>query len=425
MINSLSPQLLVEAKWEDQALADVTAETHAQLDAELSVFAWSGRRVAVAVGSRGIDKIATVARAAVDWFKMRGADPFVIPAMGSHGGATPEGQKEVLAALGVTEQSVGAPIEPAMETLEIGRSSTGARVLTSRAAYEADAVLIINRIKPHTDFASPEIGSGLRKMCVIGLGKAEGAFEFHHAATRHGYEPVLKEISARILDSYSSLFGLALVEDARHHLARIEALRGERIIEREPQLFAVARKWMPALPFPEIDVLIVDEMGKNISGAGMDTNIIERGIDGVPREGRKAEVRAIYVRSLTPESHGNAIGIGLADVASSSLVEKIDKQATYTNALTAISPETVRIPMHFANDQECLKAALRISGADPALARIVRVRNTLALDKFIVTANYAGEIAGREGLHILQEPREWRFTADGNFDSTSDLLTSS
>jgi hypothetical protein len=419
---SLQPQLLVEAKWESHALADVAMETTAQLGDVFSAVEWSNRRVAVAVGSRGIDQIATVARAAIDWLKSRGAVPFVIPAMGSHGGATPEGQVEVLASLGVTEQSVGAPIEAAMETIELGRIGDGARVLTSRVAYQADAVLIINRIKPHTDFFSTEIGSGLRKMCVIGLGKAEGASEFHREAARHGYEVSLKEISSFVLSKYRSVFGLALVEDAHHRLAHIAAVTGGNIVAREPGLIAMARKWMPSLPFKEIDLLIVDEMGKNISGAGMDTNIIERGIDGLPRPLRNANVRAIYVRSLTPESHGNAIGIGLADIVSDRLVTEMDKQATYTNALTAITPATARIPMHFPNDADCMHAALRVAGADPASAHVVRVRNTLSLDRIIATANYAGEISGRVDLEILKPPQEWRFTTEGDFDPSQDLL---
>jgi hypothetical protein len=418
---SLPPQLLVEAQWERHALADPASETATRLDLALSGFDWKGRRFAVAVGSRGIDKIDVVARAAVNWLKSRGAAPFVIPAMGSHGGSTPEGQKDVLASLGVTEQSVGAPIDPSLETIELGRTPGGVRVLTSRVAFEADATLIINRVKPHTDFVSEEIGSGLRKMCVIGLGKADGAFESHRAVSRLGYHTVLKEVSGVVLDKYPALFGLALVEDGYHCLAHIEALHGGRIAEREPALLGMARKWMPSLPFPEIDVLIVDEMGKNISGAGMDTNIIERGFDEPP-PAYKTNVGAIYVRRLTPESHGNAIGIGMADVASSKLVSEIDKQSTYTNALSAMSPATVRIPMHFESDRECLLAAARIAGADPAKARIVRVRNTLALDRFVATENYVEEISRRKEFRVLRDASEWRFTSEGDLDPGADLL---
>lgn len=415
----LPSQLLIEAKWESRALADAAAETSARLDAAFSASDWANRRVAVAAGSRGIDRIQTVVRAAVDWLKARGARPFVFPAMGSHGGGTPSGQREVLAALGITEESIGTRIEDATETFELGTTPSGFRVLTSRVAYEADQVLLINRVKPHTDFVSTQIGSGLRKMSVIGLGKVEGAFAFHRAASRRGYEGLLKEVSGFVIEQYPALFGLALLEDARHQLAEIEAIRGEEISAREPELFARAARWMPSLPFKEIDVLVVDEIGKNISGAGMDTNIIERGIDGLPRPGHRIQVGAIYARSLTDESHGNAIGIGFADVASTRLVEAIDKEATYTNALSAITPATVRIPMHFSNDRDCLRAALRIAGAEPETARILRIHNTLALDRFSASASYAAEIAERDDLSILQSQAEW-FSSDGNLVTTKD-----
>jgi len=416
------PQMLVEAKWESRAVTDIAGETRAQLDAVLSGSDWAKKRVAVALGSRGIDQIATVGRTAIEWLKARGAIPFIVPAMGSHGGATPDGQREILEALGVTENSAGAPIDASMETVELGRASDDTPILTSRIAFEADAVLIVNRVKPHTDFSSTGIGSGLRKMCVIGLGKAEGAAQFHHSASSRGYELVLKELSNFIIGKYPSLFGLALVEDAHHRLGRIEALKGPEIPEREPSLFVMARDWMPTLPFKKIDLLIIDEMGKNISGAGMDTNIIERGIDGLPRPGRRVNIGAIYTRSLTSESHGNAIGLGLADVVSEKLVAGMDKQAMYTNALTAMTPMTVRIPMHFGNDHECLRAAIRVSGREENNARIVRVRNTLALDRFIATVNYSEEIADRKDLSILETGREWRFTSAGDFDPAFDLM---
>src|SRR5262245_40673319 len=282
-MNSPLPQMLVEAKYESHAIEDVTGETRAQLEAAFSGYDWAKKRVAVALGSRGIDQIATVGRTAIEWLKSRGAVPIIIPAMGSHGGATPEGQREILEALGVTEKSAGAPIDASMETVELGRASDDTRILTSRVALLADAVLLVNRIKPHTDFSSTEIGSGLRKMSVIGLGKAEGAAHFHHSASGRGYESALKQLSSFIIGKYPSIFGLALVEDAHHRLGRIEALRGPEISEREPALFVMARDWMPTLPFKKIDLLIIDEMGKNISSAGMDTNIIERCSDGLSR----------------------------------------------------------------------------------------------------------------------------------------------
>jgi hypothetical protein len=418
----LPKKALVMARLEDHRLQDTGAETAAQLDGIFPEGALTGRSVAVGVGSRGIDQIGAVVSAAIAKLKSCGARPFIFPAMGSHGGATAEGQKEILASFGVTEESVGAPINASMDIVEIGRTENDIRVFASRPALEADAMLFINRVKPHTDFASDRIGSGLRKMLVIGLGKAAGAFECHRYASGpspiFGYERMLIEVSNFVLNNLPSIFGLALIEDGYHKLSRIEALAGQRIAEREPELFKLARAWMPALPFERIDALIIDEMGKNISGSGMDPNVIGRREGIKPRQ----EARAIYVRSLTPETHGNAIGVGMADVVSYRLVNKIDKVSTYTNALAAMNSGSVRIPMHFANDAECLAAALRIAGADPAEARIVRVRNTLALDRFVASSAFAAEIAERDDLTVLQSSVDWRFNEEGDFDPANDLL---
>ncbi len=420
-LSLLPQQTLVRARLEDHRLQDTGAETAAQLDAAFSGVALTGRSVAVGVGSRGIDQLATVVKAAIAKLKGYGARPFVFPAMGSHGGATAEGQREILESFGITEESIGAPINASMDAVEIGRTESDIRVFASRPALEADAMLFINRVKPHTDFASERIGSGLRKMLAIGLSKAAGAFECHRYASgpapKLGYERVLTEVSSFVLNNLPSIFGLALVEDGYHKLAHIEALTRERIASREPELLKLARAWMPSLPFEDIDALIVDEMGKNISGAGMDPNVIGRR-ERLNRRGP----RAIYVRSLTPETHGNAIGVGMADVVSARLVNEIDKVSTYTNALAAMVPAAVRIPMHFANDAECLLAALRLAGVEPAEARIVRVRNTLALDLFVASSTYAQQIAERDDLTVLRSSVDWRFTDDGDFDPAYDLL---
>lgn len=426
-LSLLPQQMLVRARLEDHRLQDTGAETAAQLDAVFSDVDLAGRSVAVAVGSRGIDQLATVVGAAIAKLKSLGARPFIFPAMGSHGGATAEGQREILATFGITEESIGAPINASMDTIEIGRTENDIRVFVSRPALEADLMLIINRVKPHTDFTSERIGSGLRKMLVIGLGKAAGAFECHRYASgpnpRFGYEPVLIEVSSFVLNNLPSVFGLALVEDGYHKLARIEAAPGSQIASREPELFKCARAWMPMLPFEQIDVLIVDEMGKNISGSGMDPNVLGRRAH-LERVNRSQEVLAIYVRALTPETHGNAIGVGMADVVSDRLVNEMDKVSTYTNALSAMSASSVRIPMHFANDAECLNAALRLAGAGAAEARIVRVRNTLAMDSFVASSSYATEIAERDDLTVLQPSQDWRFTDEGDFDPAHDLLNS-
>jgi hypothetical protein len=372
--------------------------------------------VALAVGSRGIDRIVEVVRAVVDAVRARHGLPFILPAMGSHGGATAEGQAGVLEALGISEPTVGAPIQSSLDVVSIGRSPGGVEVFISRDAASADAVVLINRVKPHTDFEGA-IGSGLLKIAAIGLGKSQGAFECHRAAVRLGHEAVIREVAALVLSKLPVRFGVALLEDARHQLARIEVLSTAEIAAREPVLLEEARRWMPSLPFAEIDVLIVDEIGKNISGAGMDPHVIGRGVDGLPRKHRHSTIRAIYARGLTPESHGNAIGLGLADVVSEPLVAGMDPRATYTNALSAMVPAMVRVPMHFATDVECLRAALRVAGVDdPARARVLQIRNTLELGTFTASQTFAQEIAGRPDLRVLDGPSPWKLDDQGNFD---------
>ena len=419
---TLPAQMLVAARIPSHALGDVAAETAAQLEAGLRGLEANGCRVAVAVGSRGIDRLPVVVHAVVEWLRARGASPFLVPAMGSHGGATAEGQTDVLATLGVTEASAGAPIRAAMDVVELGHTASGVRVVTAREAREADGIVLINRVKPHTDFVSPRLGSGLTKMAVIGLGKYEGAAGCHLAAQTLGYERAILEAAA-VARARLPLWGcVALVEDGHHHLARIEAFPAAQLDEREPALLAQARGWMPGLPFEAIDVLVIDEMGKNVSGAGMDTNVIGRGVDGRPFAAAAGRARSIYVRRLTPESHGNAIGLGLADVVSTRLVEAMDRRITYTNALSALTPSTARIPMQFETDAECLAAAARLAGVAPEHARVLRIRNTLALDRFVASEAFAPEIADRPELTVLAPPRPWGWDAAGNFDPAGDLL---
>ncbi|MFN0085944.1 MAG: lactate racemase domain-containing protein [Blastocatellia bacterium] len=417
MPNALPGQLLISAKLENHRIEDVARETKSRVEALFSGNDLRGKRIAIGAGSRGIDQLATVVGMTVATLQSLGGKPFIFPAMGSHGGGTSEGQRGMLGSFLITEETMGVPIDASMETVELGRTASGIRLIASRPAIEADAMLFINRIKPHTDFASDRVGSGLRKMLAIGLGKIEGAFEYHRAAFQQGYESMILEVSDEILGRFPNVYAIGLVEDGYHHLARIEAMTGAGIVERESILLQQARDWMPRLPFREIDVLILDEMGKNISGAGMDPNVTGRGSNGRPRPNRHAEVGIIYVRGLTPESHGNAIGVGTADLVTTRLVEDIDKQMTYTNALSAMAPWSVQIPMHFATDTECMRAALRMSGVSPGKARVVRLRNTLALDRFVATGAYAGEIAARDDLTVLDSRDQWAFTAEGDFEA--------
>ena len=406
-LNELAPPLLVEARLQSCPISDVVGETTARMDRLFSQVSLSGKRVAIAVGSRGIDQLPLIVRTVVERLRSYGAEPFIFPAMGSHGGGTSEGQRMMLESLGVSEESAGAPIDSTMETVDLGYSPHGIRLVASRPAIEAGAILFINRIKPHTDFSSNQIGSGLRKMCLIGLGKIEGAFEYHRAARRIGFEAMLLEVSGEILSRLPNIYGLGLIEDGYHQLAHIEELRGAEFAAREPALFAMADEWMPRLPFKEVDVLIVDEIGKNISGAGMDPNVTGRDIHGIPRPDRRTIINTIFVRDLTPESHGNAIGLGYADLVTARLVAKMNKQITYTNSLSSMTPASVRIPMHYETAEECLAAAVRMSGQTAATARLVQIRNTLALNRLVVSEHYAEEIAARSDLTVLERLKSW------------------
>jgi len=420
----LPRQLLLHQRLASHPLVDPAAEVRAGL-ATLDDDDWAGRSVAVALGSRGIDRIALIGRTVVGWLRERGAEPFVLPAMGSHGGGTPEGQIDLLASYGITEASIGAPIRAGMETRELGVTPFGFPVRTSAVALDADGVILVNRVKPHTDFAGVTLGSGLLKMCGIGLGKADGAFACHLAASRHGHEAVIRAVARIAIAKLPRLYGVALVEDGTHRLARTAVLRGEAFEDQERPLYEQAREWMPKLPLAEIDVLVVDEIGKDISGTGMDTNITGRGVDLTPMANRHANVRAIYARGLTEASHGNAIGIGLADVVSSRLVAQMDPVITYTNALSAMTSAPPRISINFPTDAACVRAALRIAGVEPEVARILRIRNTLALDR-IVASEACHEVIAAGGaiapVDVAVDATEWRFDAEGNFDPATDLI---
>jgi hypothetical protein len=382
----------------------------------VGVGAVEGQASGVAIGSRGVDRIGEMAATLVGWLRARGPSRD----RARHGEPRrrdARSQREVLAGYGVTEREVGAPIDASMDVTEVGDSALGVKVVIGAAFLAADAVIVVNRVKPHTDFDSLRVGSGLLKMSVIGLGKAEGAFRAHWAAKTQGYEQVFLDVSAAVLAHVPSAYGVALVEDGSHQLGQITLLKGAEFHAREPELLRRARSWMPALPIPEVDVLIVDEIGKNISGAGMDTNIIGRGVDLKPMPNRRADVRVIYARSLTPESHGNAVGIGLADIVSQRLVDQMDPAFTYTNAISAMTPAPARISIHFPTDRQCLQAALRISAADPAAPRIARIRNTLALDRVVLSEACLAAARQRRGpgaARRLGVRRGWQLRrADG------------
>jgi len=379
-----------------------------------------GMNIAVAVGSRGITNLQRIVAAVLEVLKGAGAQPFIVPAMGSHGGATPEGQIELLAEYGITEQQLKVPIRAAMEVERIGVTDDGVDVNFSAEALKAEGIVVVNRVKPHTDF-SGAIGSGILKMIVIGLGKRIGAATFHAAALHRGYEHTIRTVARVSLKAAPILCGVAIVENQFHDTAGIAVFKGEEIERREEDLFGDAKNLMPRLPFDEIDLLIVDRLGKNISGAGMDPNIIGRGIHGYsslltdkPPAGPR--IRRIFVRGITPESHGNGIGIGFADFATARLVRAIDQKVTAVNALTALTPQSAKIPIHFDTDREAITQALiSLALTDTRKARVVRIADTLSLEQMEVSESCLGLVKSIENLMVASavEPMQ--------FDSRDDL----
>jgi hypothetical protein len=379
----------------------------------------AGARLAVGVGSRGISNLQAIVERVLAFLKASGTQPFVVPAMGSHGGATPEGQLELLAEYGITEANLGVPIRAGMEARQIGATPDGVEIFFSEEALQADGVLVINRVKPHTDFRSVTIGSGLLKMLVVGLGKRLGAAQFHTFSSRFGYEATLRAAARVTLAKANVLGGVALVENQYHETGRVAVLFPEEMEAREESLFREAKQWMPRLPFDDIDLLIIDQIGKNISGSGMDPNVTGRSLHGYSAllSDRSTDpiVRRIFVRGLTPQSHGNGVGVGLADFTTTRLVQSINLEVTYLNALTAMSVQGVKLPIHFPTDREAITRALAsLALRDIHEARVVRIQNTLALERVDVSEAFGSALAKRPDLIPLGPPSEIKLDADGN-----------
>ncbi len=372
-----------------------------------------GARIAITAGSRGITNIVTVLRQLVRILNEHSAQPFLIPAMGSHGGGTAEGQLEILESLNITEESVGAPIFSSMEVVEIGKSSYGFPVLVDKKAAEADGIVVVNRIKPHTEFEGP-IESGLIKMMAIGMGNHKGCIQVHKQTVKYGYRKVIPEIGRIILEKLPILFGLAMMENVYDQTALIRALLPSQFLAEEKRLLAEAKRLMARLPFDKIDVLIVDEMGKNISGTGIDTNIIGRIMFIGEQEPESPKITRIVVLDLTEETHGSAVGIGLADYTTNRLVDKTDHFATAINCIAANTPEKGRVPIALKTDREAVEAALESIGpVDPEEARVVHIKNTLEIAEFDVSEVLLGEIEGRENLTTASESGTLSFDSEG------------
>ena len=373
-----------------------------------------GDRVAITAGSRGIANIADILKAIVEYVKSFGGQPFIFPAMGSHGGATAEGQVAVLKQLGITESYLNAPILSSMEAEEIDRTADDVPVYVDQNALAADHIVVVNRIKCHTKFKAP-LESGLMKMMAIGMGKLKGAEFYHKAAIQHTFPKIVTDAARLVIRKTPVWCGLGIVENAYSQTALISAIKPEAIEDKEKELLVLSKKMMAKLPFNDIDLLIVDEMGKNISGVGIDPNVTGRNRDLLGVFDHPAKVKRLFVRDLTAKSKGNAIGIGLTDLTTQRLVDKIDYAATYKNCITAISLEKAAVPMHFETDRQAIEVGLGSMGLiPPEASKIVRIKNTSRLEMVEVSEAYAVELKQRTDLEIIGHPQPMVFDKADN-----------
>ncbi|WP_436908425.1 DUF362 domain-containing protein [Halosimplex marinum] len=360
----------------------------------------AGSSVAVTAGSRGIEDMPVVLATAVERLDERGFEPFVVPAMGSHGGATAEGQRETLAALGVTAESLGCEIRSSMAVEEVGEDGMGRPVYAARDALDADAVLLANRVKPHTDFRG-DVESGLAKMAVIGLGKHRGAESLHNAAIATDFSDVIADRYEVLRRETPVVGGIAVVENAAHRAARVEGVDATDVLDREPELLDLASEHLATLPVDDLDLLVVDEMGKDKSGTGMDTNVLGRYDFHGEREPETPSITRVYARSLTAPSHGNAVGVGLADFVHRDLVADIDFEDTYVNIATSGEPRRAKLPFVVPDDATALLLAASTTGvADPAELRVARVPSTMDPDSLVVSGPVAAELRERPDVAV-------------------------
>ena len=409
--------LLVRQSFPDRRIHDVAAEVHKQLSS--SAFAGRlkpGARVAIGVGSRGIHNVATIVKNVVQYWKEQGMAPFIFPAMGSHGAASAQGQADVLAHYGITESSMGCPVVSQLDVVSLGKTADGIEAFMDRTAYNSDGVMLVGRVKWHTDFAG-KIESGLFKMMAIGLGKFAGAQRYHTYAYRLGLEHVIRTVGRQVLKSGKILGGLAILEDAHHHTAKLEAVPVEVMETREEENLALVKSWMARIPM-DLDILILDEIGKNISGAGMDTKVVNRGVNGEynlwPNTPR---IERIFLRNLSELTYNSGVGLGMADVVTDRLVNRINWEPTWINSLTANTPASIRTPIHFPTDRECIeRVAPTVGKVELDRVTFGWIRNTMELDRLALSENLRAQVESNPALEIES-------TIDFEFDGTGNLIS--
>lgn len=415
--------LLVKQKFPDRRLRDIPGTVAQELSqAQFGSQLKPGASVAIGVGSRGISNIATIVKAVAAYWKEKGMQPFIFPAMGSHGAATAEGQADVLAHYGIIEETMGCPIRSSLEVVALGRTPDGIDAHLDKYASESDGIMLVGRVKQHTDFAG-KLESGLFKMMGIGLGKWAGAKHYHTHAYRLGMEAVIRSVGTQVLKSGKILGGLAILEDAYHNTAKLSAVPVDRMLAMEEELLEVVKQWAPALPC-DLDVLMINEIGKHISGAGMDTKVVNRGTAGEYNPWPNTpKIERIYLRDLSSVSYGNGVGLGLADIIHDRLAAKLDNTPTWINALTASTPSAAKLPIHFSTDRECVeRISLTVGKSNIADVRIGWIQNTLELTPLALSDNLRSEIESNPLLEIVDESHTLPFGADGNLPD--DVFTS-
>jgi hypothetical protein len=409
----------IEQRFPNRAISDIPGRIkHELAQADFTQRLKPGTRLAIGVGSRGISNIAMIVKSVVEFWKERGVQPFLFPAMGSHGAATAEGQADVLAHYGIHEATMGAPVISALDVVSLGQTPEGISTFLDKNASESDGIFLIGRVKWHTDFAGA-IESGLFKMMAIGLGKFAGAQQYHTFGYKLGLERVIRSVGAKVLSTGKILGGLAIQEGAHHETAGLVAVSASggaaATAQREEALLREVKTWMAKLPAPEMDVLILDEIGKNISGAGMDTKVVNRSVQGeynpwpdTPKSHR------IYLRALSSNTYHNAVGLGMADVVHDRLVEDVDWRPTYINSLTASTPAAIRTPIHFSSDEECLDKISRTVGKlEQSSVTYCRVKNSLELTNGFVSENLVPTLYPE--AHVVSDPFTVPFDRNRDF----------
>ena len=405
----------IRQEFKTNSIQDIPGTIQAEFNAlNIANLIANGQTVAITGGSRGIHKIDVITVEIIKCLKQIGAHPFIVPAMGSHGGATTKGQTDLLKHYAITEATMGAPIKASMEVVHIGHTEMGIPVYIDKIASQADHIVVVNRIKAHTDFEAP-IESGLMKMLAIGLGKQAAADKYHLDFIKYGHYPILTSVARQIIEKCSIAFGVGIVENQRDETEILRIIPAAEIEKEEELLLKKAKELFPRIPVSPIDLLVVDEISKTFSGTGMDQNVIARSCVPYHNVPDFPKIERIFVRDMAASSGGNSTGIGNADFTTCRLVDKINHQVSYMNAVTAAAPEVVRIPPYFAKDLEALEIAFKtIPDCISETAKIVHIKNTLNLEEMLISENMVSEVEAKNVISIIGKPHPMQFDSKGN-----------